>query len=427
MRITIHRGLKQIGGCITEIATSTTRIIIDLGGNLPSNDGAVDPLANEQAVERLTSGVDAIFYTHYHGDHVSLWHFVPESVPQYIGEDSLQIMRIKEEYLVKAKEGKDILQQLSCIKTYRTGQTIKVGDIRVTPFLTSHSAFDAHMLLVEADGKRILHTGDFRGHGYLSRPLLDDNPERNVLKKYIAPIDILITEGTMLSRASRDAMQESALMNEATVLMKKHKYVFVMCSSTDIDRLSSFFHASKEAHRLFVCDKYQDEIISRVRELAGCKGPYYSFNGRIYSFLNSRFGMNDKQQKFMNDIGFCLLVRTGHYRQVKKLIDLLGQENCHLIYSMWSGYYDGSVPSAVNSKIVEFRKLFDADNIIYLHTSGHATTDTLEKVICTLSPRDAIVGIHKDTNASLTMLNLPKELLQRIVPDNLQLPYIETR
>jgi ribonuclease J len=31
MKITIHRGIDQIGGCITEISTAKARILIDLG------------------------------------------------------------------------------------------------------------------------------------------------------------------------------------------------------------------------------------------------------------------------------------------------------------------------------------------------------------------------------------------------------------
>lgn len=39
MKITIHRGQNQIGGCITEIESgSGTRILIDLGHNLPEGD-----------------------------------------------------------------------------------------------------------------------------------------------------------------------------------------------------------------------------------------------------------------------------------------------------------------------------------------------------------------------------------------------------
>lgn len=86
MQIKIHRGIDQIGGCITEIATSNSRILIDLGMNLPdSNDKFNDDLANLTSIKELTQGVDAIFYTHYHGDHVGLMEYVPKSVNQYIG------------------------------------------------------------------------------------------------------------------------------------------------------------------------------------------------------------------------------------------------------------------------------------------------------------------------------------------------------
>lgn len=39
IEINIHRGANQIGGCITEIATAQSRIIIDLGSNLPGSKG----------------------------------------------------------------------------------------------------------------------------------------------------------------------------------------------------------------------------------------------------------------------------------------------------------------------------------------------------------------------------------------------------
>ena len=52
MEIIIHRGINQIGGCITEIATDTTRIIIDLGQNLPDGEGVVqDDFANLEKIE----------------------------------------------------------------------------------------------------------------------------------------------------------------------------------------------------------------------------------------------------------------------------------------------------------------------------------------------------------------------------------------
>ena len=61
------------------------------------------------------------------------------------------------------------------------------------------------MFLIEAEGKRILHTGDFRGHGYLSKGLLP------TIQRYIGRGDLLIIEGTMLSRKDETILTEAAL------------------------------------------------------------------------------------------------------------------------------------------------------------------------------------------------------------------------
>ena len=69
-------------------------------------------------------------------------------------------------------------------------ETFALGDFRVTPYLNDHSAFDAYSLLVEADGRRLFYTGDFRGHGRKSgifEQLLRDPPP---------DVDVLLMEGT---------------------------------------------------------------------------------------------------------------------------------------------------------------------------------------------------------------------------------------
>ena len=58
MKITIHRGANQIGGCITEIATKDAKIFIDLGSNLPGSD-KTDYSADE--VRKITADADVLF------------------------------------------------------------------------------------------------------------------------------------------------------------------------------------------------------------------------------------------------------------------------------------------------------------------------------------------------------------------------------
>ncbi len=177
MKIIIHRGIDQIGGCITEIATSKARILIDLGQNLPNGEGVVqDNFANHNFIEKLTEGIDAIFYTHYHGDHLGLFHLVPEMIQQYIGKAAKRVTLCKYERLSYIKGREEIsaneTAEIERMHTFEPQQAIEIGDIRVIPYLVSHSAYDAYMFLIEVNGKRILHTGDFRGHGYLSKGLL---------------------------------------------------------------------------------------------------------------------------------------------------------------------------------------------------------------------------------------------------------------
>jgi hypothetical protein len=75
---------------------------------------------------------------------------------------------------------------------------IALGPFVITPFLVDHSAYDAYAILVEADGKRIFYSGDFRAHGrkrQLLERLIQHPPER---------VDVLLMEGTTISRVVRD-------------------------------------------------------------------------------------------------------------------------------------------------------------------------------------------------------------------------------
>src|SRR5664280_246334 len=104
MQITIHRGIDQIGGCITEIATAKAKILIDLGQNLPDGEGIVqDKFDDKAAIEALTSGINVIFYTHYHGDHLGLFHLVPATINQYIGSVAKRVALCKHKRLAYIK------------------------------------------------------------------------------------------------------------------------------------------------------------------------------------------------------------------------------------------------------------------------------------------------------------------------------------
>ena len=78
---------------------------------------------------------------------------------------------------------------------------METGPFRITPYLADHSAYDAYSILVEADGRKLFYSGDFRGHGRKGR-LLDRlvvDPPRAV--------DVLMLEGTTLGREDSSGPQ----------------------------------------------------------------------------------------------------------------------------------------------------------------------------------------------------------------------------
>src|SRR5690606_19311181 len=121
---------------------------------------------------------------------------------------------------------KRIVERTESINTFEALQKIEIGGITVTPLFVDHSAFDAYMFIVEAENKRILHTGDFRGHGFRSKGLVP------MLRKYAKNIDYVISEGTNILRTKDQIQTEQDLQREFISQFRNHKYNFVLTAST---------------------------------------------------------------------------------------------------------------------------------------------------------------------------------------------------
>ena len=396
IKITIRRA-NQIGGCITIIEYDSCKIVIDLGSNLPGSRQKELP---KEDIDTLTAGANAIFYTHYHGDHTGLHHLVNPEIPQYIGEGAKDVMICKYEVLCRHDNCfTNLLTSAKHMKTYGANQPIEYSGadkIKVTPYFVSHSAFDAYMFKIECNGITILHTGDFRKHGYLGKNLF------KMLVKYVGQVDILITEGTMLGRRQEKVVSENDIKNNVIDVLKKHNYVFALCSSTDLERLASFHAACRGTGRVFLVDQYQQDILNVFSNYAGKKSDLFKFD-RTFRLIN--FRTKNVVHKLKHD-GFLMPIRSGLEYLVKGILNVYNDEDAWLIYSMWNGYAEEG-KDYTNSKILNIRSIFGKH--IYdgsgegLHTSGHADVSTLEDVCTLVNPSIGIIPIHKDENTQYDM------------------------
>ena len=427
-QLTVHRGTRQIGGCVTEIATDTYKVFIDFGENLPGENTPSLP------IKGLTFGdgsKSALFLTHYHGDHIGRLAEVLSDIPIYMGKTAKVILM----NFIEQTDKKN-LPFFERIQTFEPGEPVIFGDISVMPLMIDHSAFDSYMFVVQAGdkGKRILHTGDFRLHGVRSRKTLF------MLKKYAKHIDYIVCEGTTISRSGEPPMSEHELRQKAAEMMKAAKYVFVLCSSTNIDRIGAFYHANPKG-RLFICDKYQKKQLETVRQAHADKSDYYNFQ-HVYDYAPNL-------DEIMEKNGFCMLVRQGEsFRCVMEKFKnkcsmglvsehrlggrTIGVYNGFLvIYSMWTGYLDNRKK---NQKLIDFlapyqvsdielaKKLLTSDeyNFRILHTSGHASPEDIKKLYEAVNPKQGLIPIHTDSpemfkelipNGIVILLDDGKELL----------------
>jgi ribonuclease J len=294
---------------------------------------------------------------------------------------------------------------MKSFQTYSPRKAFHVGDIKVTPFFVSHSAADSYMLLIECDGKRVLHTGDLREHGYLGKGL------EKTLMSYISKVDVLITEGTMLSRDDEHTLTENEIQTQMSRLMAKYGNVFVICSSTNFDRLAGLHKANAQFRgRPFVCDVYQNNQFKTLARFSGKHSDLYLIDDAIEMSLKKV-----NLHKRMVERGFTMVVRDNptFRKWISSLMPLLNPEQTVLVYSQYKGYLKEQ------PRLQEFVKLF-GENMVYVHTSGHATRKTLAKICNILNPTTAIIPIHKDAGSDFLSLDISDELKQKVVSESLQ-------
>lgn len=372
MSVIIHRGQNQIGGNIIEIATDRTRILLDVGLELDQEEVTlpeIDGLFDDPAF-------DAVFISHYHGDHFGLAYYIDNRIPLYMGEASYHIVKAADDYKGIASVTPDgFLRHLN---------PIVIGDITVTPFLCDHSAFDSYMLLCEADSEKVLYTGDFRSNGRKSFDrLLNALPDK---------VDKLICEGTTLSRKAQTPLREADLEEQAvTEFRNTTGPIFVLQSSTNIDRIVTMYRAAKRSGRVFLQEVYMADVVSAI----GGSIPNPAFND-VYAFITNpkrhdslvKYRRMGKAQ--MTKTPFVMCVRSSMLRYLKGLSKLMSFEGGLLVYSMWSGYQQQPVMSSF-IKECEGMGL----RLVSLHTSGHADPDTIRSLIERVQPTE-IIPIHTE-------------------------------
>ena len=384
MKVRIHRGTKQIGGTCVEIEQDGRRIALDFG--LPLDGDTHD----RTLVPQLSlSDLDAILVSHPHIDHYGLLHHLPQGTNVAMGAAARRIVSAAAPFTGQA------LPPLSgpCLESERS---FDVGPFRITPYLVDHSAYDAYSFLIEAGGKRLFYSGDFRAHGRKASLF-----ERMVANPP-ADIDVLLMEGSSLTRLNADEHFPSETDLEADIvsaIKKAPGLVMTHTSAQNIDRVVTIYRACRQTNRTLVIDLYAAAIL----EATGNPNIPQSDWPDIALFVpesqrrlikrNGWFGLLDRHKKhrlFPEGLKALSSKSVLLFRPVMMtdLDNAVAMDGARFIYSQWQGYLDAGSYQEMESWLRRHNVPVD-----HIHTSGHASPADLRRFASALKAK-ALVPIH---------------------------------
>lgn len=386
MKLRIHRGAHEIGGNCIELCADGKTLLLDLGMPLSVPDAADVPLPN---VDGLVDGKNdnflGVVLSHPHADHYGLLNKVAKSTRVFLGLDAQRLLRAALPFTVFGLELLDAA-------TYRDRETFEVGPFRITPFLADHSAFDAYSFLIEAEGRRLFYTGDFRGHGR-KRTLFS----QLLSEPSIKGVDVLLMEGTQLGREDHAIAQTEFSLEDdiAQSIATTTGLVLASFSAQNIDRVVTFWKAARRAGRTFVADVYLAHILATLNRPSLPRPPVFlpaKMKSKLVREQNTSVVMPFRRRRIYPEqiagraSNLVMMFRASMIGEFEGLNCLEGGK---LIYSQWPGYLDRdrvSIKAWCSSHSLDFE---------ILHTSGHADTQTLKNLAQAVSAK-RVIPIHTD-------------------------------
>ena len=404
MRIRVHRGCREIGGSCVEVEAAGFRLVLDVGKPLTAGWDEHVPLPD---VPGLANGDDpsllAVLISHPHLDHYGLIDQVSPRVPVYAGAGAAAVVGAARFFSPSGPA-------LSPTGHLVDGVPIVLGPFTVTPHLVDHSGFDSYALVVDAGGRRLMYTGDLRGHGRKGRLF------EKMLSAPPVGVDTLLLEGTHIRPATDptakppEGATEPAVpptesqveLDMAATFRASVGLPVVVSSAQNIDRLVTVYRAARRAGRTLLVDLYT-ATVAQATGRATIPQPGFPQLGvyvpqRQRALVKTTGELNRTHdvrphRVFPEDLlaaseRYVLLTGSSTVPELIRAGSL--DKRGVLVWSLWSGYL--TEPSGVRLRA---RVVAAGVPFIQHHTSGHAPLGDLKRLVAAVNPA-RVVPIHTE-------------------------------
>ena len=411
--VTIYGGVDEIGGNKILIEDKDTRIMLDFGMSYadrrkffvdpmlsPGDErdllefGILPDISGIYEFEDSGPALDAVFLSHAHGDHWGYISFLKREIPVYCGETCASILNA-----ISATKIRHFESDIRGIQfqTFRTGSTIQVGSIGVTPCHVDHSIPGAYAFLVRTSQGTVAYSADFRLHG--TKPQLTEDFISLAAK---SQPEVMLAEGTNILGGEVSSEREVKSKLNAIVANTKN-LALANFSNVDIDRIRTFYQVAKENSRTLAISLKQAFILNALSSdkaldlpdifdskenvivFKRSKKRYYDWEERVMSRARTIDSQDLRREQGKFIVAFSM-------PDFKELVDIRPDAGSVFVLSMSEPFNE--------EQEFEFERLRNwMDHfglpMYHVHCSGHIMPTELKQSIRNIKPR-RLVPIHTE-------------------------------
>ncbi len=405
MNIIIHRGAKETGHSCVEVRSLNNRILVDFGIPLVIGDFQFfdSKQLEEKSIQELRAqgvlpdinglykdgqkSIDAILISHSYPGHYGFLRYVNPEIPIYLSQGASLLIEAFNSFISTK------VPRLN-MRIIKPKKQFSIGGFTIAPFAVDPCAFDALAFLIEAEGKRLFYSGDFRAHrrkAELFKQLVEKPPQN---------IDCLLMDGAAFDREDAEYKTEVEVEKRLEEILNQRKNMtFLFVSSQNIERIVSAYKACLNTGSIFVIDIYTAFVLDKLRKVFK----------RIpqFNWKNLRIKFQKNQAEALAAAGYRDLLYVYNKRKIdvfeisrnKQRILMLASDNsvfpvilkdikdvagATIAYSMWEGYLSEQFGVFCGEKglILE-----------YIHTSGYPNPEDLQAFASAIKPK-TLASIH---------------------------------
>ncbi|MEM4529767.1 MAG: hypothetical protein QXQ52_04495 [Candidatus Methanomethylicaceae archaeon] len=247
VEVKILSGARSIGGNFIRIEDKDRVLIFDQGLRFDVMEefyrGFITPKGLKELREigaapkvEWYRGVNAIYISHMHLDHLGLLSNIPLRTNVYL--PSISIYEVLEERWHNSPTWLSMIPRKYYVELKEL-RPMEIDENNIMPLPVSHSAYPAYALLYFGSDENILYTGDFRIEGFLKEEEFIKVHKGKSMLEYLSDnkdikIDRLIIEGTNLGsiRVPISPIEEEEMLKR---ILKMHSLIIATIHQLDLE------------------------------------------------------------------------------------------------------------------------------------------------------------------------------------------------